>query len=144
MRLRFARSITVRTREGRWSDSKRLSWQGSHSPRLIEAISARFARTGAWIGPLIVAIALLSCGGLWLLRARRMSAGVLAVPAGLILATLGVYSGYTATNVRSLSVRTFAVPGSCPYRAVAALRRAGLAFQSVPSCWAAMRSWSCR
>ena len=78
---------------------------------LIQAILGTVRADGSWIGPLVGAIAILLCGGLWLLRARRMPAGMLAVPAGLLLATLGVYSGYIATNVPFVSVLgRFAVP----------------------------------
>lgn len=78
---------------------------------LIQAILGVYRAHGAYIGPLLAAIGILVCGGLWLLRARRMPAGMLAVPTGLFLATIGVYSGYTATNVPFVSfLGRFAVP----------------------------------
>lgn len=56
-------------------------------------------------------IAIVVCAALWLLRARRMSGGVLAVPAGLFFATIGLYSAYTALNTPFVSIAgRFAVP----------------------------------
>ncbi len=51
------------------------------------------------VSVLLAAIGILFCGALWQLRARRMFGGVLAVPVGLFLATIGLYSAYSATNV---------------------------------------------
>jgi hypothetical protein len=70
-----------------------------------------YAQQRPYGGPLLVALGLLLCGGLWLLRARRMRGAVVAMPAGLLLATAGFYSGYTAINVPFVSVLgRFAVP----------------------------------
>jgi hypothetical protein len=90
---------------------EKIALAGFALAALSQAILGAVRAHGSWIGSLVTAIAILLCGGLWLLRARRMSAGVLAVPAGLFLATMGVYSGYTATNVPFVSVLgRFAVP----------------------------------
>jgi hypothetical protein len=69
---------------------------------LLQAILGVY-RGGSYVGPLLVAIGILLCGGLWLLRARKLFGGVLAVPVGLFLATMGVYSAYTASNVPFIS-----------------------------------------
>lgn len=66
---------------------------------LVQAILGIVRARGLHGGSLLAAIGILLCGALWLLRARRMPGGVLAVPAGLFLATIGLYSAYTATNV---------------------------------------------
>ena len=67
----------------------------------------------AVLGSLLAAAGILLCGGLWLLRVRRMTGGGLAVPVGLFLATMGVYSAYTATNVPFVSILgRFAVPAA--------------------------------
>lgn len=77
---------------------------------LIEMILG-VVRGGALVGSLLVAVGILLCAGLWLLRARRMPGGALAMPIGLLLATAGVYSGYTATNAPFVSVLgQFALP----------------------------------
>ena len=77
---------------------------------LLQAVLGVY-RSGSYVGPLLVAIGILLCGGLWLLRARKMFGGVLAVPVGLFLATMGVYSAYTATNVPFVSfLGRFSVP----------------------------------
>ena len=60
---------------------------------------------------LLGTIVIVVCAALWFLRARRMSGGVLAVPAGLFLATIGLYSAYTATNTPFIGILgRFAVP----------------------------------
>ena len=56
------------------------------------------ALTQAILGPRLVSIAILACGALWLLRARRGLAHALAIPAGLFISTAGLYSGYSALN----------------------------------------------
>lgn len=55
-------------------------------------------------GPLFVAMLIVVCGALWFLRERRMRGGGIAVPVGLLIATLGIYSAYTATNTPFISV----------------------------------------
>lgn len=60
---------------------------------------------------LIVPLLIAGCGGLWFLRERRMRGGGIAVPVGLLIATLGIYSAYTAINTPFLSIfGRFAVP----------------------------------
>jgi hypothetical protein len=65
----------------------------------------------AILGSLLAATGILLCGALWLLRERRMFGGVLAVPVGLFLSTIGLYSAYTATNVPFVGILgRFALP----------------------------------
>jgi ketosteroid isomerase-like protein len=66
---------------------------------------------GAYAGPLFAAAAILVCGGLWLLRARHLPGGAVAVPFGLLVATAGIYSGYSALNAPfSGWIARFSVP----------------------------------
>lgn len=68
-------------------------------------------REVSYVGPIVAAVAILACGALWLLRFRRIPGGAVATPVGLLLATAGVYSGYTATNVPFVGfVARFSVP----------------------------------
>lgn len=70
---------------------------------LLQAVLGTFRSDGSPAGPLLVAVGILACGGLWLLRVRRMAGGGLAVPVGLLLPTIGVYAAYTASNVPFVS-----------------------------------------
>lgn len=98
-------------RRGPLERFEKAALTGFAAAALIQAILGVYRAHGAYAGPLLAAIAILLCAGLWLLRARRMPAGALAMPVGLLLATIGVYSGYTANNVPFVSVLgRFAVP----------------------------------
>jgi len=100
-------------RRGPLERFEKIALAGFAAAALIQAILGVYRADGAYAGPLLAAIGILLCAGLWLLRARRMPGGVLAVPAGLFLATIGVYSAYTATNVPFISfLGRFAVPAS--------------------------------
>lgn len=71
---------------------------------------ARIAHTSA-ADAAIAAVAILLLGALWFARSRRLPGGVLGLPAGLLLATAGLYSGYTALNVPFLGiVARFSLP----------------------------------
>jgi ketosteroid isomerase-like protein len=50
------------------------------------------------LGPRLAAIGIAIVGTLWLMRTRRAPAHGIAVPAGLLIATAGIYSGYSALN----------------------------------------------
>lgn len=98
-------------RRGPLERFEKIALAGFAAAALIQAILGIYRAGGASDGPLLVATSILVCAGLWLLRARRMPGGVLAVPAGLFLATIGLYAGYTATNVPFISfLGRFAVP----------------------------------
>lgn len=98
-------------RRGPLERFEKIALAGFAIAALIQAILGVGRADGAYAAPLLSAFGILLCGGLWLLRARRMPGGVLAVPAGLFLAAIGLYSAYTATNVPFVSfLGRFAVP----------------------------------
>lgn len=98
-------------RRGPLERFEKIALAGFAAAALIQAILGIYRADGAYEGPLLVATGILLCGGLWLLRARRMPGRVLAVPAGLFLATIGLYSAYTATDVPFISfLGRFTVP----------------------------------
>jgi ketosteroid isomerase-like protein len=72
----------------------------------------RASVSGASYGStLFVAAAIIACGVLWLRRFRRAPGGAIAVPAGLLLGTAGLYSGYSAMNTPFVGVvAKFSVP----------------------------------
>jgi hypothetical protein len=68
---------------------------------LIEALLGGYRAylTGdSYLGPLLTTIGIALCGALWLSSVRHAKGGILATPIGLLLATIGVYSGYSAMN----------------------------------------------
>lgn len=88
-------------RRGPLEAFEKLALAGFVAAALIQAI----------IGPRPIAIAILACGALWLLRARRGPAHALAVPVGLLIATAGFYSAYTSMNAPFVGFASrFAVP----------------------------------
>jgi hypothetical protein len=89
-------------RRGPLERFEKIALTGFAVAALLQTILGVY-RGGSYVEPLLVAIGILLCGGLWLLRARKMAGGVLAVPVGLFLATIGVYSAYTASNVPFIS-----------------------------------------
>lgn len=98
-------------RRGPLERFEKIALAGFAVAALTQAILGVDRADGSYAGPLLAAIGILLCAGLWLLRARRMRGGVLAVPVGLFLATMGVYSAYTATNVPFISfLGRFALP----------------------------------
>jgi len=69
------------------------------------------ALSQAILSPRLIGLAILACGALWLLRARRGPAHPIVVPAGLLIATAGLYSAYTALNAPFVGfLSRFAVP----------------------------------
>jgi hypothetical protein len=106
--------IPDKRRTGPLEPFEKIALAGFVLAALIQAVLGSYrahAQQGSYAGPLLVAAALLACGGLWLLRTRRLPGALLAMPAGLLLATAGIYSGYTATNVPFVSILgRFSVP----------------------------------
>lgn len=127
-------------RRGPLERFEKIALAGFAAAALIQAILGVYRVEGGYDGPLLVAIGILLCGGLWLLRARRMPGGVLAVPAGLFLATVGLYSGYTATNVPFIGfLGRFAVPALLIFTgALLLFAEQDWQFQTVPFALAAI------
>jgi hypothetical protein len=51
-----------------------------------------------YVRPLLAACGIVIVGALWLLRVRKLPGHALAVPVGLVIATAGLYAGYTAMS----------------------------------------------
>jgi ketosteroid isomerase-like protein len=65
----------------------------------------------SYLAPLLTAFGIAIIGALWLLRARHEKFGFAATPIGLLLATIGVYTGYSAMNAPFVSfLGRYAVP----------------------------------
>jgi ketosteroid isomerase-like protein len=126
-------------RRGPLERFEKFALLGFAGAALIEILLG-VVRAGSIVGSLLVALGILSCAGLWLLRARRMPGGGLAVPLGLLLATAGVYSGYTATNAPFVGVLgRFAVPAALVFAgAVLLFAEQDWQFQIVPFALAAI------
>jgi ketosteroid isomerase-like protein len=89
-------------RAGPLEPFEKRALSGFAAAALIQALLGGYRagiRHVPYLGPLLAAAGILVCGALWLLRCRRMRGGALAVPVGLVLATIGIYSGYSALNV---------------------------------------------
>lgn len=81
---------------------------------LIEALLGcyRAQLSGASMtGALIAAVGIVVCGVLWLLRSRHAPGGVIAMPIGLLIATIGIYTAYSAMNAPFVGfIARYAVP----------------------------------
>jgi hypothetical protein len=65
----------------------------------------------AYLAPLLPALGIIVCAVLWLQRSRHAPGGVLAMPLGLLIATIGVYTGYSAANAPFVGfVARYSVP----------------------------------
>lgn len=61
--------------------------------------------------PLLVAFGIVIVGAFWLLRVRKLPGHALAIPLGLLIATAGIYAGYTAKNAPFIGLLSrFSVP----------------------------------
>jgi hypothetical protein len=61
----------------------------------IQAIAGVYR---AGFGGVLVAFGIVIVGAFWLLRVRKLPGHALAIPVGLLIATAGIYAGYTAKN----------------------------------------------
>lgn len=101
-------------RTGPLEPFEKRSLAGFALAALIQALlgSYRAQLAGdAYLAPLLPAIGIVVCGVLWLQRSRHAAGGVLAMPLGLLIATIGVYSGYSAMNAPFVGfVARYSVP----------------------------------